>query len=208
MAKLEIIQFDPAKHQHLLPSIVALHVESIEHDDAPLRFLPPFTEEKRSKMGEFWRQRTQQTVDGLRVTVVALAGAADGDDGNNDSDSKKPKPRVVGIAELGLPSCETGPHRAELEMLIVSTSYRRRGLGKNLVLEIERLAVERKRTLLALSTTRNSIAEMYLYAQLGYTEFGRLPNYAVTPMTGVPADGVYFYKDLCAATGHGRDCSP
>ncbi|KAG5913927.1 hypothetical protein E4U53_004746 [Claviceps sorghi] len=54
------------------------------------------------------------------------------------------------------------------------------------------------------STTRDTAAEKYVYAQLGFIEFGRLPNYAITPVSGRLVDGVFFYKDLRRA-GEGPD---
>ncbi|KAG5984561.1 hypothetical protein E4U55_004217 [Claviceps digitariae] len=192
MAKVEIIPFDPAQHQHLFPSIVTLHVDTIERDDVPLRFHPPFTKEKREKLTAFWKQHVQEVAEGRRITLVAVAGESDDDEssigadktssdanGNSNGNTPVQSGQVLGIIELALYGSETGSFRAEVEMLIVSPSYRRHGLATKLIKEAERQALEHNRTLL-----------------LGYTEFGRLPGYAITPMTGKYVDGVYFYKDL------------
>ncbi|KAG6003068.1 hypothetical protein E4U54_000751 [Claviceps lovelessii] len=214
MANVRIIPFDPARHQHLFPSIVTLHADAIERDDIPLRFHPPFDEAKRAKMTAFWKQHTRETAEGRRLTLIALAGESDEDSGNGGSkddgncngnsngnlngNGSTPIQRnqVLGIVELALSDSEAGTFRGELEMLIVSPSYRRHGLAKRLLQEVERLALEQNKTLITFSTTRDSVAEKYLYAQMGFVEFGRLPNYAITPLTGKYVDGVYFYKDL------------
>ncbi|KAG6002002.1 hypothetical protein E4U21_003570 [Claviceps maximensis] len=248
MADMRIIPFDPARHQHLFPSIVTLHVDAIELDDIPLRFHPPFTDKKREKLDAFWRQRSQQIVEGRRITLVAVAGGVgeeeessagedkidrngigDVDDGgsggigignshrngnrtgngngNGNANGHGANPiqsgQVLGIVELALSETETGSFRAEIEMLIVSPSYRRRGLATKLMRAAERAAEEHGKTLLTFSTTRDSVAEKYLYTQLGFKEFGQLPRYAITPMTGKYVDGVYFYKDLRPA---GKGC--
>ncbi|KAG5912586.1 hypothetical protein E4U42_002144, partial [Claviceps africana] len=59
------------------------------------------------------------------------------------------------------------------------------------------------------STTRDTTAEKYLYTQLGFVEFGRLPDYAITPVSRRLVDGVFFYKDLRrAGEGPGREGPP
>ncbi|KAG5930885.1 hypothetical protein E4U53_002069 [Claviceps sorghi] len=133
MAAVEIVPFDPARHHHLLPSIVTLHIDTIEQDDIPLRFHAPFTAEKREKMTAFWEKHAQQVAEGQRITLVALAGP-NGDESsvgtNNDgSRTRAQDARVLGVVELALSDTETGAFRAEMEMLIVSPSYRRRGLA-------------------------------------------------------------------------------
>lgn len=69
--------------------------------------------------------------------MIALVSS----DGKQDSD-------IAGIVELGMTEADTGPFRGDLEMLMVSPKYRRRGLASKLIDALEEIAIEEKRTLL------------------------------------------------------------
>jgi ribosomal protein S18 acetylase RimI-like enzyme len=88
-------------------------------------------------MEKFWKARLAQISTGHRITLLALASS----DGKQDTD-------VAGIVELGMSEAETGPFRGDLEMLMVSPKYRRRGLASKLLEALEDVAKEEKRTLL------------------------------------------------------------
>ncbi|OAQ95155.1 acetyltransferase (GNAT) family domain-containing protein [Purpureocillium lilacinum] len=103
---------------------------------------------------------------------------------------------IAGVVELATPDTDTGPFRADVEMLMVSPNHRRAGLGKRLMAAVEDAGRQRGRTLLQLSTTAGSVAEERLYPALGYTKLGTVPNYGISPVDGQLVDGVYFYKDL------------
>ncbi|KAK4090324.1 hypothetical protein Purlil1_5495 [Purpureocillium lilacinum] len=77
---------------------------------------------------------------------------------------------IAGVVELATPDTDTGPFRADVEMLMVSPDHRRAGLGKRLMAAVEDAGRQRGRTLLQLSTTAGSVAEERLYPALGYTK--------------------------------------
>lgn len=88
-------------------------------------------------METFWNERLSQISTGRRIVLIALASTE-----GNDQDE------VAGIVELGMPDADTGPFRGDLEMLMVSPKYRRRGLAAKLINDLEEIAREEKRTLL------------------------------------------------------------
>jgi hypothetical protein len=72
MAHTEIIQYDPAHHEHLLPILVELHVSCIEYDNALMRFHPPFDDAKRAKMLSWWKERVRSVPLGERIMLLAM----------------------------------------------------------------------------------------------------------------------------------------
>lgn len=137
MDQINIVRFSPSKHDKFLPAIIQLHIDCIESDGALLRFHPPFTLEKRQRMETFWKARLSQISSGHRITLIALASS----DGQQEA-------AIAGIVELGMTEADTGPFRGDLEMLMVSPHYRRRGLASKLIDALEEIAKEEKRTLL------------------------------------------------------------
>lgn len=141
MADIGIVLFDPAKHGHLLPEIVNLHIHSVEYDNTLLRYHPPFDQTKRDKMTLFWKERIQQVSDHRRIIFLALTQTT-------QSPSDVANEEIAGLVELGMPEADTGPFRGDVEMLMVSPKYRKHGIGKRLIYELERVAKEEGRILL------------------------------------------------------------
>nr|ABX82663.1 putative acetyltransferase [Trichoderma hamatum] len=187
MEQINIVRFSPSEHDKFLPAIIQMHIDCIESDGALLRFHPPFTHEKRQKMESFWKARLSQISTGHRITLIALVSL----DGKQEVD-------IAGIVELGMTEADTGPFRGDLEMLMVSPRYRRRGLASKLIDKLEEIAKEEKRTLLLLSTDIGSTAEKHLYPRRGYVLMGTIPNYGISPTDGSLKDGAFFYKQLVA----------
>lgn len=88
------------------------------------------------------------------------------------------------------------PHRAEIAKLLVHRRARGAGLGAALMRAAERAALAAGRTLLTLDTEADSAGER-LYRRLGWTAFGTVPGYALTP-DGRPWPARFFYKTLAA----------
>lgn len=149
MESTSIIPFSPSQHAHFIPAIIQMHMDCIMSDGALLRFHPPFTPEKRQKMESFWNERLSQISTGRRITLIALVST----DGKEQGD-------VAGIIELGMPEADTGPFRADVEMLMVSPNYRRRGLANKLINDLEEIAKQKRRTLLV-SCGGNPFVECY-----------------------------------------------
>lgn len=136
MANTKITVFDPKNHRHLLPALVDLHVDCIEDDNSLMRFHPPFNKEKREKMLRFWEARTALIADGLKIRFITLDVSTEGVES------------LSGVVELGMPESDTGPFRGDVEMLMISPAHRRKGLAKLLMCEMEKVALQRGRTLL------------------------------------------------------------
>ncbi len=106
--------------------------------------------------------------------------------------------QIVGSAQLSLSMKPNGMHRAEVQKVLVHRAARRRGLGGELMRAIERVAMERGRTLLVLDTETNSGGQQ-LYATLGYQAAGVIPNFALATIPGQASTHVpttYMYKLL------------
>ncbi|KAK7212827.1 hypothetical protein V2G26_020005 [Clonostachys chloroleuca] len=184
MSTIEIRLFDPERDEDLSQDLVQLQIDCITADGALLRFHPPFDKEKRQQMQLFWEDRFRQCRQGLRVSFLAVEKT----DANKET--------LCGVVDLGLPVADTGPFRADVEMLMVSPHHRRKGIAKKLLFALESYAEEKERTLLQLSTDAGSTAAAHVYPAMGYTKFGTVPDYGIKPDTAKLVAGEYFYKDL------------
>jgi acetyltransferase len=101
---------------------------------------------------------------------------------------------IAGCVQLVFATQENAPHRAEVQRLLVRRSYRRAGIGRRLMLEIERQALARGRTLLLLNTRTGDPPEMF-YQTLGYKVVGRVPDFAMNP-DGSMNDTTILYRRL------------
>ena len=101
---------------------------------------------------------------------------------------------VVGTVQLQPAWAPNQPHRADVAKLIVHRRARGRGIARLLMNELDHQARDEGFTLLVLDTCRDSAAER-LYASLGWSRVGIVPNFALNP-DGSPCDTVFFYKAL------------
>ncbi len=77
------------------------------------------------------------------------------------------------------------------EKLMVLPEARGRGLGRQLMDEVEQAAVKHKRGLLHLDTEAGSTAEAF-YRSLAYNRVGELPDYCATPDGRYRPTAIYF----------------
>lgn len=105
--------------KHLLESIAELDAACIEIDHTLATFLPPLSHEK---ILASWTTWTEEVSAGRRIIVVQLAEESS---------------QVAGVASLYMPDTETGSHRGEVGRLLVSPSYRKRGLARVLMTALE-----------------------------------------------------------------------
>jgi ribosomal protein S18 acetylase RimI-like enzyme len=84
--------------------------------------------------------------------------------------------RIAGAGQLDCNTPPNQPHRAEVRKVMVHPGFRRQGIAKALMAELERLAGQRGRSLLTLDTRTGDKAEP-LYASLGYQTAGIIPGY-------------------------------
>ena len=143
-----------ARHRRALSALLADAVES----GASIGFLPPLAP---GAADGYWDGVAATVLDGARLLIVARDG-----DG-----------ALVGTAQLGLETRLNGDHRAEVMKVIVHTRARRRGIGRALMLAAEQEAGRRGRSTLVLDTRRGDPSEG-LYAGVGYTLAGVIPEYA------------------------------
>lgn len=87
---------------------------------------------------------------------------------------------AAGTVQLHFAAYPNGRHRAEVAKLLVHSSRRRRGYGRELMLAVEALALAEGKTLLILDTQTGSAAEE-LYAGLGWEVCGYIPAFAYAP---------------------------
>ncbi len=102
--------------------------------------------------------------------------------------------RVVGTVQLVPATRANSLHRAEVNKLLVHPAYHRRGIGRALLSEVERLAVDLGRTMLYLDT-REGDPSNHLYLACGWTEAGKIPAWCTAADGGLAAT-VFYYKLL------------
>jgi ribosomal protein S18 acetylase RimI-like enzyme len=127
------------------------------HAGASVNFVLPFTQEDSEA---FWRRKVLPAVqDGGRVLWVARTGG-----------------RITGSVQLIHDTPPNQAHRAEVTKLLVHPEFRRRGIARALMAELEREAGRLGRSLITLDTRTGDMAEP-LYASLGYRTAGVIPGY-------------------------------
>jgi ribosomal protein S18 acetylase RimI-like enzyme len=156
-----------------LPRLCELLIDSVEHG-ASVGFLTPLVVADATA---YWR-RVAGAVDGGRA-ILLLAG----DD------------EVLGTVQLDIDTLPNQPHRATISKLLVHSSARRRGIGEALMAAAEREAQARGRWLLTLDTA-TAEAER-LYARMGWTAAGPIPDYAMNPDGSLTAT-TWYWKRLSA----------
>lgn len=122
----------------------------------------------------FWKDSLAQAATGNRVVL----GAWDGD-------------ALIGTVTLDLATPPNQPHRADIAKLMTRVSHRGRGIARALMIEAERIAIERARTLLVLDTAEEEGAAG-LYEGLGYRRVGVIPGYALKPLGGLTGTIIYY----------------
>ena len=75
----------------------------------------------------------------------------------------------MGVVMLSKPPSEKGPFRAWVEKLLVSPSFRRRGVARKLMKKLEELGKASGRTLLVSSPYLSRCVRMYLQCLTEYT---------------------------------------
>ncbi|MFF2497039.1 GNAT family N-acetyltransferase [Peribacillus sp. NPDC058075] len=138
--------------EYFLNELSDLLVQVVD-DGASIGFLPPM---ERSEAVDYWSSD-------INPDVILLVAKLQG--------------KIVGSVQLHVCSKQNGSHRAEIAKLMTHTGYRRNGIGRSLMLEAEKRAEQEGRTLLVLDT-REGDPSNSLYTSLGYTQAGRIPDYA------------------------------
>jgi hypothetical protein len=157
MSAITITSFsadDLARH---LPELGAL-LHACVHDGASIGFVMPYSVDDSEA---FWRGKVLPSLRaGGRVLFVARQGDA-----------------IAGTVQLDYDTMPNQRHRAEVRKLLVHPAFRRQGVARALMTELERDAHRLQRRLLTLDTRTGDHAEP-LYAALGYRTAGVIPGYA------------------------------
>ncbi len=157
---------------HIRAALCDMLIEAVA-DGASVSFMHPLS---REDADSFWEASLAAAAKGERIVL----GAFDGE-------------RLIGTFTLVLNLPPNQPHRGELAKLITRISHRGRGIGTALMLEAERLAIERGRTLLVLDTAVDG-GPWPMYEGLGYTLAGIIPDYALLPQGGLTGTKVYWKR--------------
>jgi len=141
---------------------------------ASVSFMLPLTRERAM---DFWRGVARDVGAGKRALLVA-----------------EDEQGVCGTVQLLLDLPENQPHRADVAKMLVHRRARRRGLGAALMQAAETTARDCGRTLLVLDTVTGGDASR-LYARLGWSRVGDIPEYALWP-DGRLCSTTVFFKSL------------
>jgi hypothetical protein len=151
-------------------------LHAVVHTGAGVSFVAPFSQ---AAARTFW---IEHVMPGVRAGTRRVLLARDGS-------------RIVGTVQLEYAWPPNQPHRAEVAKLLVHPDARRRGVGRALMLALERLALSAGRTLLTLDTWTGGAAEA-LYRSLGYVTVGVIPRFARGSLTPELEPTTIMYKEL------------
>ena len=145
-------------------------------DGASVGFILPYAQAEAEM---FWRKKILPAVqEGGLVLLAAYVGD-----------------RIAGTVQLDYNTPPNQPHRAEVRKLLVHPDFRRRGIAKALMVELETRAVQLRRSLLTLDTRTGDKAEP-LYASLGFQTTGIIPNFCRDTLTERLDPTTIMYKPL------------
>lgn len=170
---VEIAPVTPPEATQILPDLICLLQDAVDAG-ASVGFLVPLASEEA---GAYWRGRIEDVAAGRAVMLVARAHG-----------------RIVGSVQLAFATQQNGGHRAEVQRLIVLRSSQRQGIGAALMHAVEREARSHDRTLLLLNTRAGDAPEAF-YIRLGYTPFGTVPRFALSP-DGTFNTTTFMYRQL------------
>jgi ribosomal protein S18 acetylase RimI-like enzyme len=100
---------------------------------------------------------------------------------------------LIGTVTLHLDCPPNQPHRGEIAKMMTRVSHRGRGIARALMVEAERIACERGRTLLTLDTATEDGAGPF-YEKLGFSQAGVIPDYAYKPHGGLCGTVIYWKR--------------
>src|SRR4051812_43624646 len=140
---------------------------------ASVSFMHPLTRERATA---FWRRVAGGVAAGGRALLIA-----------EDAEG------ICGTVQLIFDLPENQPHRADLAKMLVHRRARRQGLGEALMRAAEQAARDCGKTLLVLDAVTTGDAAR-LYARLGWTRVGDIPDYALYPNGGFCSTTVFYRR--------------
>ncbi|KIV93254.1 hypothetical protein PV10_04481 [Exophiala mesophila] len=109
--------------------------------------------------------------------------------------STSPLLEIAGLVSLSFPYSQTGPFRGMIEKLLTSPLHRRKGVARQVMAELERVAWKLGKWNLLLDTTMGTDAE-HVYPRLGYVERAQVREFGFSPRDMTLLDEIWFAKDL------------
>jgi len=147
-------------------------IETVAHGGS-VSFMHPLDPDMAAA---FWAKSLAAAEDGGRVVLGALDGG-----------------ELVGTVTLHLDCPPNQPHRGEIAKMMTRVSQRGRGVARALMVEAERIACERGRSLLTLDTATEEGAGPF-YEKLGFVKAGVIPDYALKPHGGLCGTIIYWKR--------------
>ena len=167
------IKIKPLQNTPQIRTVLSEILVEVVANGGSVSFMHPLALEEANA---FWDGSLTAAEKGERIVL----GAFDGD-------------ILVGTVTLLLSLPPNQPHRAEIAKMMTRISHRGRGIAKTLMQVAERLAKERKKTLLVLDTAEEDGASA-LYEKLGFTLTGVIPDFALKPHGCLTGTMVYWKR--------------
>jgi GNAT superfamily N-acetyltransferase len=161
-----------AELRDLVPALADILADCVA-GGASVSFMAPFSHDDARA---FWTKVADASDAGMVSMLIAESGGV-----------------PAGTVQVAYDLPPNQPHRAEIRKLLVHRRARRQGLGRALMQAAEAQALARGRSLLVLDTASGTAER--LYADLGWTRAGVIPDYALWPDGGF-CDTTIFYKRL------------
>ena len=171
---IDVDALDPAAFANAVEPLAQI-LQACVREGASIGFVVPF---ERNEARAYWLDRVAPPhAAGAKLVLIATLR---GD--------------IAGTAQLDLDSMPSKRHHAEVSKVLVDPGFRRAGVGRALMEEIERRAARAGRWLLTLDTAGD--AAEALYRSLGYSLAGAIPHYARDAFTDRYDATRIMYKDL------------
>jgi GNAT superfamily N-acetyltransferase len=170
-ATFHIRRLAPAETHEAAPALAGVLMDCVA-GGASVSFTADLT---RDEALAFWRDQAD-AADGRAIVV------AEDDEG------------ICGVVQVIPAWPPNQPHRGDVSKLLVHRRVRRQGVAEALMQAAETEARAMGRPLLVLDTVTGGAAER-LYAKLGWTLVGVIPDFALMP-DGAPCATTIFYKAL------------
>jgi len=172
---MEIRQLTPAEARQHLSTLAQVLVDCVA-GGASVSFMAGFSQ---SDAEAFFAKVIEGVVRGERILLAAFLGT-----------------ELIGTVQVVLNMPPNQPHRGEIAKLLVIRSARGQGAGRRLMQQAEEASRAAGKSLLVLDTA-DAHAER-LYASLGWTRLGVIPDFALLP-NGEFCDTTFFWKNLTPA---------
>lgn len=159
MASWQIKEMRTTPSLQLFSGLVDLLQDAVD-SGASVGFLSPLS---TADARNYWLAALEDVARGERVILLAFDGQS-----------------LVGCVQLHLTARANARHRAEVQKLLVHSQWQKRGLGRELLAAIEKIAIQRGRTLVLADAREGGPGER-LFASHGYTRLGAIPQFQRGP---------------------------